>query len=116
MNVRTVFFVALLPTVLLTSCNRSKPTLEKGVVPVRLIAVERYVPNGGEHYSASIVPNRQANLAFRVNGFVESLYQVRGADGRTRTVDIGDVVKAGTVLAKVRLKDYQLQVSQTEGQ
>jgi multidrug efflux system membrane fusion protein len=31
-------------------------------------------------------------------------------------VDLGDVVKAGTVLAQVRLKDYELQVSQADGQ
>jgi multidrug efflux system membrane fusion protein len=51
-----------------------------------------------------------------VNGFVESIYQTRGADGKAHTVDIGDVVKAGTVLATLRSKDYELQVSQAQGQ
>jgi multidrug efflux system membrane fusion protein len=102
--------------VFLFSCNRQTPTLEKIPTPVRLSAVEMYTPSQGQRYSASVLPNRQVNLAFRVNGFVESIYQVRGADGRLHSVDIGDVVKAGTVLASVRSKDYELQVSQAEGQ
>jgi RND family efflux transporter MFP subunit len=116
MNIRVGAFLPLLLALLLPSCNRHTPALDENVTAVRLTAVERFTPAQGERYSASIVPNRQANLAFRVNGFVESLYQVRGADGRMRSVDIGDIVKAGTVLAQVRVKDYQLQVSQTEGQ
>ena len=108
------FFLALVPFLL--SCNRQKAVLEKNATPVRLSVVENYTPAQGERYSASILPNRQANLAFRVSGFVESIYQVRGSDGQMRAVDIGDIVKAGTVLAQVRVKDYELQVSQADGQ
>jgi RND family efflux transporter MFP subunit len=108
--------VFLFPILVLASCNRQKPALEKTATPVRLSAVEMYTPTQGQRYSASILPNRQVNLAFRTTGFVESIYQVRGADGRTRSVDIGDVVKEGTILAQVRVKDYELQVSQAEGQ
>lgn len=110
-------FQFLLPLVLLSaSCNRQKVVLDKSSTPVRLSAIEMYTPAQGGRYSASILANRQVNLAFRVNGFVESLYQVHGADGRTRSVDMGDVVPAGTVLARVRVKDYELQVAQAEGQ
>ncbi len=110
-------FRCLLPLVfVIASCNRQNAVVEKSPTPVRLSAIEMYTPAQGERYSASILPNRQVNLAFRVNGFVESLYQVQGADGRTRSVDMGDVVPAGTVLARVRIKDYELQVSQAEGQ
>ncbi len=101
---------------LLWACDRPQSHSEKSLTPVRLAAVELYRPAGGQRYSASILPNRQVNLAFKVNGFVESLDQVRGADGRTRSVDMGDVVKAGTALAQVRVQDYRLQVSQAQGQ
>jgi RND family efflux transporter MFP subunit len=101
---------------LLSSCNRQKVTLERSVTPVRLATVEMYTPVEGERYSASILPNRQVNLAFKVNGFVDSIYQARAANGQLHTVDIGDVVKQGTVLAQVRSKDYQYQVSQADGQ
>lgn len=110
----TPFFPLLIA--FLFSCSRQTPVLEKTATPVRVSAVERYTPGQGQRYSASILPNRQVNLAFRASGFVESIYQVRGADGRMRSVDIGDIVKAGTVLAQVRLTDYQLQVSQAQGQ
>jgi RND family efflux transporter MFP subunit len=100
----------------LISCNRHTPTLEKTATPVRVSLVETYTPTEGQRYSASILPNRQVSLAFRVNGFVESIHQVRGPDGRKHSIDIGDLVQAGTTLAQVRSKDYDLQVSQAEGQ
>ncbi len=101
---------------ILSSCQKPAPATERTVTPVRVVTVETYMPALGQPYSASILPNRQVNLAFRVNGFVESIYQVQGADGRSHTVDIGDVVKQGTALARIREKDYQLQVSQAGGQ
>ncbi len=98
------------------SCDRPQSPVEKAATPVRVVTIETYKPVRGQPYSASILPNRQVNLAFRVNGFVESIYQVKGPDGRLRSVDIGDVVPQGTALARVREKDYQLQVSQAGGQ
>jgi RND family efflux transporter MFP subunit len=106
----------LFPILLLVSCNWQKISLERSAMPVHVAAVQLYTPNGGQKYSASIAPNRQVNLTFKVNGFVESLYQVRGDRGGEHTIDIGDVVTQGTVLARLRLKDYQLQVSQANGQ
>lgn len=100
----------------LCSCNRQKAQLEHNPTPVRLTSVQMYTPAGGERYSASILPLRQVNLSFKVNGFVDSIYQTRGTDGRLHTVDIGDVVPRGTVLAQVRTKDYQYQASQADGQ
>jgi len=107
-------FAAL--SMLLISCNRPVPRLEKSPTPVHLTAVEMFTPKSGERYSASLLPDRQVTLAFKVNGFVESIYQIRGADGRVRSIDIGDAVQQGTVLARVRVKDYQLQVDQATGQ
>ena len=109
-----LMLIVLLPFLL--SCNRRTAVLETVATPVRLSPVETYTPIQGQQYSASILPNRQVNLAFKMNGFVESIHQVRGADGRTHSVDLGDIVKAGTVLAQVRSKDYELQVSQVKGQ
>jgi multidrug resistance efflux pump len=111
---KQLLFVPL--SLLLISCNRQAPKLEKSPTPVRVSAVEILAPTVGERYSASLLPDRQVTLSFKVNGFVESICQVRGADGRSRNVDIGDLVPQGTVLARVRLKDYQLQVDQATGQ
>ncbi len=103
-------------TASIISCNREKVTLRKDVTPVTLVSVETFDGGSGQPYSASILPNRQVSLAFRVTGFVEEIRQVRGADGRTRSIDIGDLVQRGNTLAQVRLKDYQYQVAQANGQ
>jgi multidrug efflux system membrane fusion protein len=58
-------------------------------------------------YSASITPNEQIDLTFKSGGYVASIKQVRGADRRMRSLDMGDYVKAGTVLAWVRSSEYQ---------
>ncbi len=108
--------VALALALLLTACNRETPKLDKGPAPVRVAPVEIYTPHGGERYSASIVPYSQVALAFRVAGYIDSIHQVRGADGRTRNAGPGDLVQQGTVLATVRQKDYDYQVNQAEGQ
>jgi multidrug efflux pump subunit AcrA (membrane-fusion protein) len=100
----------------LISCSRPAPKLEKAATPVHVAAVELLTPKTAERYSASLLPARQVSLSFRVSGFVDSIWQVRDADGRGRHVDIGDMVPMGAVLAKVRLKDYQLQVDQAAGQ
>jgi RND family efflux transporter MFP subunit len=111
---RYLFLISLI--VFTSSCNRQKEDLEQTITPVTLGSAEELNSAEGQMYSASILPNRQASLAFRVSGFVEEIRQVKGADGRMRPIDIGDLVKRGTVLAQVRVKDYQLQVSQADGQ
>jgi multidrug efflux system membrane fusion protein len=65
-------------------------------------------------YSASITPNDQVDLMFKSGGYVGSILRVRGADGRVRWVDVGDFVKAGTVLASVRATEYQDQIHEAE--
>jgi multidrug efflux pump subunit AcrA (membrane-fusion protein) len=92
------------------------PNLEKAPTPVRIEPVEMFTPTTGERYSASMLPDRQVTLAFKVGGFVEAIFELTGADGRKRNVDIGDVVPQGTVLARIRTQDYQFAVSQTSSQ
>jgi RND family efflux transporter MFP subunit len=99
----------------LASCTREAPASEKTVTPVRVATVEMYQPSVSERYSASITPGRQINLAFRVSGFVTELHRVRGAGGQTRSLEPGDLVAEGTVLARLRQEDYEIQVSQAQG-
>jgi multidrug efflux system membrane fusion protein len=66
----------------------------------------------GASYSASITPNEQIDLTFKSGGYVGSIKQVRGADGRMRSLDLGDYVKAGEVLASVRSSEYQDRIQQ----
>ena len=86
------------------------------LTPVRTAAVQTISTGSENRYSANIVPNAQVDLAFKSGGYVESIRQVRGVDGRMRNVDIGDWVTKGTVLAVVRQKDYSDQREQAKAQ
>jgi multidrug efflux pump subunit AcrA (membrane-fusion protein) len=108
--------ICSLPVLLLTACSHQQPPPEPESVPVRLTAVEEYSPANGSRYSASLLPNRQVNLSFKTSGFVQSIYQVKGVDGRERNVDMGDIVQRGTVLGRIRSQDYRYQVDQVQGQ
>jgi len=103
-------------TVLLAACSRHPAQLDQSPMPVHVASVELFQPANDARYSASLMPDRQVTLSFKVNGFVESIRQVHSADGRLRSVDIGDLVPQGAELARVRVQDYQLQVDQVSEQ
>jgi multidrug efflux system membrane fusion protein len=70
----------------------------------------------GIRYSANIVANSQVNLAFKSGGYVESIGQRKGADGRVRPLEAGDAVTKGEALATVRQSEYADKVAQAEAQ
>jgi hypothetical protein len=67
-------------------------------------------------YSASILPFAQVDLMFRSSGYVTSVRQVRGADGRPRDVGTGDYAEKSLTLAHIRREDLQNQVAQAQAQ
>ncbi len=84
---------------------------------VQTSAVEKYQGEAsGLRYSATIVPLAEVPLAFKVEGYVTHIKQVRGADGRVRYVHGGDRVHAGELLARVRRVDYSNPVDQSRAQ
>src|SRR5215470_8057250 len=92
-------------TITLAGCSKAESE-PRALTPVRTAAVSEISTGSETRYSANIVANAQVDLAFKSGGYVESIRQVRGADGHLRNVDIGDWVTKGTVLAVVRQKDY----------
>src|ERR1051326_1797439 len=98
-----------------TACSpaSSEP---RPLTPVRTAQVKEIVTGSETRYSANIVPRAQVDLAFKSVGYVETIRQVRGVDGRVRNVDTGDWVTKGTVLAVVRQKDYSDQREQARAQ
>src|SRR5215470_258346 len=86
------------------------------LTPVRVAEVQTISTGSETRYSANIVPNAQVDLAFKSGGYVVSIRQVRGADGRMRNADTGDWVSHGTVLAAVRQQDYSDQREQARAQ
>jgi RND family efflux transporter MFP subunit len=100
----------------ITGCHRDTQIPAKSPTPVRLAEVTSYTSPEGLRYSASIVPFAQATLSFKSSGYVTSIQQVVGADGRHRDVGTGDYVVSGAVLARIRQQDLKNQVDQAEAQ
>ena len=99
----------------LVGCSYQAREMQQTVTPVRVAAVKMFQPKEGERYSASIAPGRQVTLAFRGSGFVQYLHQVK-IGGHGRSLEPGDVIPQGTVLARLRQEDYSHQFRQAQAQ
>lgn len=106
------YFASIGTLVGLTACG-SKPA-DTPPLPVTVQVVAGGSGGGGVRYSASIRPDVQVDVAFKVSGYVEAIAQVRGADGRMRNVQDGDYVRRGSVLARIRDREYRDAVAQAE--
>jgi multidrug efflux system membrane fusion protein len=100
----------------LAGCRREQKTATPPIRPVRVAAVETTTVRDGMPYSASIRPATQVELAFKVAGYVDRIHQVAGMDGRSRIVQEGDPVTKDTVLAHVRVDDYEARLGQARAQ
>jgi RND family efflux transporter MFP subunit len=100
---------------LCVGCADEKKPAERPPTPVVVTPVEQYSGKEAVNYSASLVPYTQVSLAFKSGGYIVSILQRTGADGRTRNIQQGDFVKKGTVLATVRQSDYRDAVEQYSG-
>jgi len=109
-NLRWLFSWAGL-LVVASSCTQKKAP-DAGVQTVQAGLVEEIQPDTPEKYSAVVLPNLQVDLAFKSAGLIVEVHRVRGADGRIRDVEAGDLVSAGTILASVRPNDYQQRLDQ----
>jgi len=96
-------------TLSLVSCQSAPP--EKLPTAVNVQVVAPYSPDGQSHYSAVVKPKTEVDLAFKTNGYVESILQLGDRAGR-HTLQEGDFVRKGTVLARVRAADYAARVTQ----
>jgi RND family efflux transporter MFP subunit len=99
----------------LTACQEagSEP---KAPTPVRVAEVNTISAGNAVRYSANIVPYAQVDLAFKSGGYVKSIRQVKGADGRIRNIDAGDWVTKDTILAVVDQQDYANKLEQANAQ
>jgi multidrug efflux system membrane fusion protein len=101
---------------LLAGCRQSAVVAATPLTPVSVSAVGTRDVAKRTPYSAGIVPYSQVDLAFKSGGYVDSIFQVRGADGRMRNIQEGDRVARGTVLARVRESDYVANVNGAKAQ
>ncbi len=101
--------------IMLAGC-RKEASNQPILVPVRATQVQTIDTGVGNTYSANIQPYQQVDLAFKSNGYLASIRQVRDADGHIRNIDQGDYVTKGTVLATVQQDDYQQKLAQAKAQ
>ena len=99
----------------LAGCGTKKqPVREPVPVQAEMVAMHQVQPSW--NYSGEIRPDTEVQLAFKEPGYVGSLYQVKGADGRMRDVQVGDEIPAGAVLARLRSSDYEASFNAAVGQ
>jgi multidrug efflux system membrane fusion protein len=97
------------------ACARHEAA-EKPSRPVRVERVRSELAEGGLRYSAVVQPYEQVQLAFKVSGYVRELRQLAGADGVLRSLQQGDFVAKGSVLARINPADYAEKVNQARAQ
>ncbi|MBK7599624.1 MAG: hypothetical protein IPJ07_14325 [Acidobacteria bacterium] len=110
---RTAFLIIalLIPAGLVTACRKAQ-SYEKPLTPVRTQSVvQQYTTGGAARYSANIQPNSQVDLAFKIGGYIESIFSTGG-----RTVQEGDWISKGTLLAKIGETELSARVSQSTAQ
>jgi len=98
-------------------CHPSKP-IEQPPQAVRAERMEAQprMTAGGLRFSAVVMPDVQVPLSFRITGYVASLKEVRGEDGKMRDIAEGDRVSRGAVLVRIRSAEYEDKVRQASSQ
>jgi RND family efflux transporter MFP subunit len=97
---------------LLSACQQKEGTYVKPTTLVSTEVVKEFIPQTETRYSAVVQPSEQIDLAFKVSGYVQSIFKIRGSDGKLRNVQEGDYVRKGTVLARIEQSDYLARVNQ----
>ena len=107
--ITVVLFTVIAAT---TGCQQPTKVAAKSATPVHVVDVNLYAPSEDLRYSASVLPFAEATLSFKSAGYVTSIKQVVGADGRRRDIGAGDYVSRGSVLAQIRHQDLKNQLDQ----
>ena len=109
---RLCWTLAAATLIVLPGCKEVEVKAEAPVRPVKVEAVQPLAQESRARYSATIQPDEQVALSFKVGGYVDTIVQRRGADGRMHALQAGDFVQAGEIVARVRDADYRERVNQ----
>src|SRR5437763_848421 len=99
----------------LSGCGKAQSEA-RPLTPIRMSEVQSIEAGGANTYSANIQPYQQVDLAFKSNGYLASIRQVKDANGRMRNIDQGDWVSKGTILAVVSQDEYKDKLQQANAQ
>jgi RND family efflux transporter MFP subunit len=112
---RNFVLATLFAAALCAGCGHSDGPAHQPI-PVRVSTVGTLEEGGGLRYSANIDAFTQVSLAFKSGGYVDRIIERKGADGRTRILQVGDRVSQGEVLARVRESEYLDKVNSAKAQ
>jgi RND family efflux transporter MFP subunit len=107
--------IALVGVGLTSGCS-TQAAKARVLKPVKVKAVETHAAVQSSRYSASIRPSSQVEVAFKVNGYIDSIAGQKDGTGQWRHIQAGDIVHKGTVLARVRQSDYVAKVNEVKSQ
>ena len=93
----------ILCSVTVVGCSKPAPEAEQ--IPLVMVAQPATSHEDQKSYAGEVQARQQTALAFRVGGQITERY-----------VDVGDRVKVGQVLAKLDVKDAQLQLNSAKAQ
>jgi RND family efflux transporter MFP subunit len=111
----SVGILSVAAILVLAGCGTKKQAGQEPVpVQAETVAMRQVQPNWS--YSGEIRPDTEVQLAFKEPGYIAALYQVKGADGRMRDVQVGDEIPAGVVLSHLRSSDYEASLNAAVGQ
>ena len=99
----------------LAACGGREEPAPTPPLPVTVAEVGN-APGGSDEtrYGGAIEADASVDLAFRVSGVVDGITLIRGADGRMRALQDGDLVRSGQVLARLRQNEFNDQVADAE--
>jgi RND family efflux transporter MFP subunit len=86
-------------------CSRPAQPPAPPPIPVRAQVVAPTAPAGATRYSGTVAPATRVDVAFKVNGYIDSVAPSPRRAGLP--LQEGDRVRKGQVLARVRSADYQ---------
>ncbi|EPF94493.1 RND transporter [Acinetobacter gyllenbergii] len=100
---RIILGLLIVSSVLLSACQKELPKTEE--IPYVMVTQPSRNHIDQKSYAGDVQARQQTALAFRVGGQITERY-----------VDVGDRVKVGQVLAKLDVKDAQLQMNAAKAQ
>ncbi|HKW62899.1 MAG TPA: efflux RND transporter periplasmic adaptor subunit [Candidatus Acidoferrum sp.] len=102
--------------ILNSGCGTKHAAADVGMAKaVHAITVKTQDSSTTATYSAVVVPAAQADLAFRVSGYVTELQRWKARDGRMRPLEPGVRVASGMMLARLRRMEYEAVADKAAG-
>ncbi|HEY3497513.1 MAG TPA: efflux RND transporter periplasmic adaptor subunit [Polyangiaceae bacterium] len=107
--------LALVSCAALPSCSQPAQARESQPIPVKIELAAPPANPTQSRFSGTLEPETRVDLAFRVNGYVAELAEIETPQGK-RTIDKGDFVEKGSVLARIRPGDYVQKLKTAQAQ